>query len=173
MIRRPTAQLFFLAGAWLLSASPAAAKCVDEWLVVNEIRDDNQIALRATNQQSFPITYSVRVRSGALGEGRGKRFRGTLDGGESKQVLAVPGLADASIDEFRVSCSWTIGDNNAVHDDEYLYRLPYANGHLKVDGVLLDAAMTEARAEALQDAIARAVGIGKTVQVFVVVDHRR
>ncbi len=128
MIRRPTAQLFFLAGAWLLSASPAAAKCVDEWLVVNEIRDDNQIALRATNQQSFPITYSVRVRSGALGEGRGKRFRGTLDGGESKQVLAVPGLADASIDEFRVSCSWTIGDNNAVHDDEYLYRLPYADG---------------------------------------------
>jgi murein DD-endopeptidase MepM/ murein hydrolase activator NlpD len=31
-------------------------------------------------------------------------------------------------DRLRISCSWTIGHEDAVHDDDYIYRLPYADG---------------------------------------------
>lgn len=128
MIATCRSPLSILAGALLLLAGPAGAKCVDEWLLVDEIRDGDRIELRATNQQDFPITYSVRARSGALGEGRSKRFRGTLDGRESRSLHEVATSDDVPVGEIRVNCSWTIGDNSAVHDDEHLYRLPYADG---------------------------------------------
>ena len=107
----------------LLFQPSAMAKCIDEWLAVDEIRDGDNIELRATNQQDFPITYSVRVRSESLSDGR-KRVRGTLDGGQSESLVHVPGEAD----DLSVSCSWTIGDDDVSHDDDYLYRLPYADG---------------------------------------------
>jgi murein DD-endopeptidase MepM/ murein hydrolase activator NlpD len=117
---RPAA---LLAVALILGPGNALGKCVDDWLLVDEIRDGDDVELRATNQQPYPITYSVRVRGDGIPGRRGKVVRGTLDGDASEQVLVVP---DA--DEMRVSCSWTIGDNDAVHDDEHLYLLPYADG---------------------------------------------
>ena len=108
----------------LLIQRPVSAKCVDDWLSVDEIMDGEQIALRATNLQDFPITYSVRVRSDAKGKGR-QRVRGTLDAQESEHLLM---LADAAQENLRISCSWTIGDQDATHDDEHLYQLPYAEG---------------------------------------------
>ena len=108
----------------LLIQRPVSAKCVDDWLSVDEIMDGEQIALRATNLQDFPITYSVRVRSDASGHGR-QRVRGTLDAQESEHLLV---LADTVRESLRISCSWTIGDQDATHDDEHVYRLPYAEG---------------------------------------------
>jgi len=102
---------------------PVSARCLDDWLAVDEIHDGDVVALRATNQQDFPLTYSIRVRSEALDSGR-ERVRGTLDARESRQVAVVPGEGAG----IRVSCSWTIGDEHASHDDDYLYLLPYADG---------------------------------------------
>lgn len=116
--------LVAIAACALLIQRPVSAKCVDDWLSVYEIKDGDQIALRATNLQDFPITYSVRVRSDATGKGR-QRVRGTLDAQESEHLLM---LADASQENLRISCSWTIGDQDATHDDEHLYQLPYAEG---------------------------------------------
>jgi murein DD-endopeptidase MepM/ murein hydrolase activator NlpD len=116
--------LAVVAAAALLAQSNVHAKCIDDWLAIDEIRDGEQVALRATNLQDFPITYSVRVRSDSLTDGR-RRVRGTLDGQQSEHLLVVGGSADESL---RISCSWTIGDQDAAHDDDYLYRLPYANG---------------------------------------------
>ena len=112
-----------LAAFGLLYQPSAMAKCIDDWLTVDEVREGESIELRATNQQDFPITYSVRVRSESLSDGR-TRVRGTLDGGESESLAQVPGEAT----DLRVSCSWTIGDDEASHDDDYLYQLPYAEG---------------------------------------------
>lgn len=116
--------LIAVAACALLVQRPASAKCVDDWLSVDEITDGEEIALRATNLQDFPITYSVRVRSDAPGKGR-KRMRGTLNAQESEHLLV---LADASQEKLRISCAWTIGDQDATHDDEHLYQLPYAEG---------------------------------------------
>jgi murein DD-endopeptidase MepM/ murein hydrolase activator NlpD len=102
----------------------AFAKCADDWLAVDEIRTGDDVTLLATNLQDFPITYSVRVRSDSLADGR-RRIRGTLDGGQAEQLLLLDGSATESL---RISCSWTIGDEAAEHDDDHLYQLPYAEG---------------------------------------------
>lgn len=118
------AGLVALAACALLTQRPVSAKCADDWLTVDEIRDGDQIAIRATNLQDFPITYSVRVRGDSREHGR-RRVRGTLDGQESERLLV---LDETSPETLRISCSWTIGDQDAAHDDEHLYRLPYAEG---------------------------------------------
>ena len=113
-----------LAAAAMTLPGAAIGKCVDDWLMIDEIRDGaGDVELRAINQQQYPITYSVRVRSDEHPGHRGKVVRGSLDGGESESVLTVPDAQDV-----RLSCRWTIGDNNAVHDDDHVYLLPYAQG---------------------------------------------
>jgi murein DD-endopeptidase MepM/ murein hydrolase activator NlpD len=100
---------------------------MDDWLAVDEVLDGGNVELRATNQQNFPITYSLRVRS--ADDTRAKRIRGTLAANESERVLVVKQVKKDRDDALRVSCSWTIGDEDAAqHDDEHLYRLPYADG---------------------------------------------
>jgi murein DD-endopeptidase MepM/ murein hydrolase activator NlpD len=113
-----------LATAAMTLSGTAFGKCVDDWLMIDKIRDGGgDIELRATNQQQYPITYSVRVRSEEHPGQRGKVVRGSLEAGESESVLTVPDAEAVSL-----SCRWTIGDKNAVHDDEHLYLLPYARG---------------------------------------------
>ena len=108
----------------LMLQHPAAAKCADDWLAVDEVRDGEKVALLATNRQDFPITYSVRVRSDSETRPR-QRLRGTLDGRQSERLLVLPDVDERAL---RISCAWTIGDQDAAHDDEHLYRLPYAEG---------------------------------------------
>jgi len=117
----------FLAGALLLCQSAAFAFCIDDWLAVDEIPVDDGIELRATNRQDFPITYSVRVRPDAESRNR-QTFRGTLDGQESARLVVFPSADPSNPDTAAITCSWTIGDEQASHDDDYLYRLPYAEG---------------------------------------------
>ena len=118
------AGLLSIGVAALMAQHQAVAKCVDDWLSIAEVREGEQVALLATNRQDFPITYSVRVRSDSKTNPR-QRVRGTLNGQQSEKLLVI---ADADEKAVRVSCSWTIGDLDAAHDDEHLYRLPYAEG---------------------------------------------
>jgi len=119
--------LALFACAVLLGQKPASARCADDWLTIDRIQDGGTIELRATNLQQFPITYSLRVRSDALANGR-KTVRGTLEGRQTERILLMPGDDEASGENMWIWCSWTIGDTNAVHDDDHLYRLPYADG---------------------------------------------
>jgi murein DD-endopeptidase MepM/ murein hydrolase activator NlpD len=122
-------RLVALSAAFLLLCQNSAfAKCVDDWLAIDEIRDSDSIELLATNNQEFPITYSVRVRSGGYSTGHSRTISKSLDGQETERVVVLPRVEDASDDRLRISCSWTIGNEDAVHDDDHLYRLPYADG---------------------------------------------
>jgi len=114
--------------AFLAFQNNASARCMDDWLSVDEIRDGENIELRATNQQEFPITYSVRVRSSAIRNGRSKTVSRSLDGQQSERIMLLAENADLQDARLRISCWWTIGDEDAVHDDDHLYRLPYADG---------------------------------------------
>ena len=95
MIEEGHLGLVAIAACALLIQRPASAKCIDDWLSVDEIKDGEQIALRATNLQDFPITYSVRVRSDAAGKGR-QRVRGTLDVDGERMEIDGYGLRDHS-----------------------------------------------------------------------------
>lgn len=113
------ALLFFQNCAW--------ADCTDDWLDVNEVREGGNIELRATNLKEFPITYTMRVRTDGLTANGPKTVTGTLDGEQSQLVMVLQGAQKQQNDEYRVFCEWTIGDKDANHDDELLYRFPYAD----------------------------------------------
>ena len=123
-----THRVLLALAALFMCQTEVFAKCTDEWLAIDQVRDGERIELRATNQQAYPITYRVRVRSDVIASRRGKTVTGSLDGAESEQVMVLAGEQDGEPPRVRISCSWTIGDNDAVHDDDHLYLLPYASG---------------------------------------------
>lgn len=128
--RKPPLPAFLaLAVMLLLGLDAASAACVDDWLTVEEVDEAGAVGLRVANNQEFPITYSLRIRTNAYTGGRHRTLTGSLQGYETARIpSSLPRLDRASGGDLKLSCSWTIGDREAVHDDRHLYRLPYADG---------------------------------------------
>ena len=125
--RKPTWSLAAVAAVAGLCQSPARAVCTDDWLSVHEVRDGDIIELRATNNQQYPITLSVRIDGGATNAGMAKKISETIDGRQSRRLMVLPG-GEAGAGDFAISCMWTIGSQDVSHDDDHLYLLPYAGG---------------------------------------------
>jgi murein DD-endopeptidase MepM/ murein hydrolase activator NlpD len=104
------------------------AACSDDWLNVDEVRDGGNIELRATNLREYPITFSMRVRSRDLITDGPKSLTRTLQGSESKTVMTLRENQVQGEGQYRISCDWTVGDQDAEHDDDQVYLFPYANG---------------------------------------------
>ena len=125
--RRPAARLLYIFfGSLILST--ALAECDEEIICIDEEMIDDQVFVRAENLSDFPLTYSLRLR------GRGKKdddsgtVTRTLGARESHLVMTIDNPQQKSADNFRYKYDWTIGIKNAVHNDEYVYQLPYGSG---------------------------------------------
>ena len=116
------------ATAAISSAGTAAAACTDDWLDVEENREDGSIELRATNLREFPITFTMRVRTRNLVADGPRTVTETLEADQSRLVMVLKENGGDRKGNYRISCDWTIGDKDAAHDDELLYLLPYASG---------------------------------------------
>jgi murein DD-endopeptidase MepM/ murein hydrolase activator NlpD len=114
--------------AALLYQNTAVAACADDWLGVDEVSDGGNIGLLATNFREFPITFTLRVRSRGLVVKGPKTITETLDGKQSRLVMMFGEDGGDRKGRYRISCDWTIGDKDALHDDEQLYMLPYESG---------------------------------------------
>lgn len=114
--------------AALLYQNTAVAACADDWLGVDEVSDGGNIGLLATNFHEFPITFTLRVRSRGLVVKGPKTITETLDGKQSRLVMMFGDNGGDRKGRYQISCDWTIGDKDALHDDERLYMLPYASG---------------------------------------------
>jgi len=101
--------------------------CDDDWLAVDKIRDGDIVEFYARNNNDYPITYSVRIRTPESASRHSRSFRGILAGQQSRRLMEAPAVDDLA-GEIAISCSWTIGDRNTSHDDDHLYLLPYADG---------------------------------------------
>lgn len=112
--------------ALLLYQNIAWAECADGWLDIEEVRDGGNIELRATNRKEFPITYTMRVQTHGLTTDGPKTVTGTLEGEQSQLVMVLREEQDQQRGRYRVFCEWAIGDKDAKHNDELLYRFPYA-----------------------------------------------
>lgn len=111
----------------LLIQSGANAACDEDWLEIDESRSGDILDVYARNTNEYPITYAIRVRAGDSNHGGARSFSGSLDAQESRQLLELSG-ANQSDDKLSISCRWTIGFKNIVHDDQHRYLLPYADG---------------------------------------------
>ncbi len=114
--------------AVLLCQNTAMAACSDDWLGVDEVRDGDKIGLRATNVHEFPITFTLRVRTRNLVTNGPKTITETLDANQSRLVMTLSEDGGDRKGRYRISCDWTIGDKDALHDEEQLYLLPYESG---------------------------------------------
>lgn len=112
----------------LLAQAPAAADCKDEWFCVDELRQGGNIEIRARNLREFPITYTLRVRTGGLHVDGPKTVTATLAPNESQRVMMLSRDEARGSQRFRYWFDWTVGDKDAVHDDDHLYSMPYASG---------------------------------------------
>lgn len=106
----------------------ANAACAEDWLGVDEVRDGGNIGLRATNLGEFPITFTLRVRTRGLTAEGPRTITETLDAEQSRLVMMLRENGGDRKGRYRISCDWTIGDKDALHDDEHLYLLPYETG---------------------------------------------
>lgn len=102
----------------------ASAECRDEWICVDAINEGDNVELRARNLRNYPITFTLSVRSGD----RPQTVTRTLAPRQSEPVMQVEGAGGRPAGEFRISYDWTVGDKDAVHDDDHLYSLPYSSG---------------------------------------------
>jgi murein DD-endopeptidase MepM/ murein hydrolase activator NlpD len=125
--RRPAARLLSILFSSLI-LSTALAECDEEIICIDEEVIDDQILVRAENLSDFPLTYSLRLRGQGKKDDDSGTVTRTLDARESHLVMTIDNPQQKSAENFRYKYDWTIGSKNAVHDDEYVYQLPYGNG---------------------------------------------
>lgn len=121
--------LSLIAVVGLLGASRLLADCKDDWICVNAVNEGGNVELRARNLRDYPVTYTLRVRTQYFDVTGPKTVTRTLAPQESARIMLLNQRNDAHAGRYRYFFEWTVGDKDAVHDDDYLYALPYASGH--------------------------------------------
>lgn len=108
-------------------ASTALADCEDAWVCIDAVDQHENVELYARNQADVPITLTLRVRARHLRGNEPAVVTLTLPPRQSRKLMALRD-AGGGKPSYRYSYDWTIGDKDAVHDDDYLYALPYSEG---------------------------------------------
>ena len=127
MSARPFSGLL-IASAALVASSPLFADCRDEWICVDAVDQGGNVELRAKNLRDFPVTYTLRVRTRYFDVAGPKTVTRTLAPQESARIMMLNRSDERREGRYRYFLEWTVGDKDAVHDDDYLYALPYASG---------------------------------------------
>lgn len=123
-------RLFFLLFLPLLAAAawPAGARetCSSRWICIEAVEGDDLVEIYARNLQPYAVTVSLRARTRNLrAEGRNPSTR-TVEGHERVRLLSLSPVAGGQDWHYRYFYDWTVGSLSPAHDDNYLYRLPFA-----------------------------------------------
>ncbi len=121
-------QRFLTCAAFIVAAHTASADCKDEWICVDAINQGGNVELRAKNLREYPITYTLRVRTKDWDVDGPKTVTRTLAPNQSEQIMTLSRHNKRRKGDYRYSFDWTVGDKDAVHDDDHLYSLPYSSG---------------------------------------------
>jgi murein DD-endopeptidase MepM/ murein hydrolase activator NlpD len=112
----------------LIACAAASADCRDDWICVNAVDQGGNVELRAENLQNYPVTYTLRVRTRYFEVSGPTTVTHTLAPQESARVMMLSRADERFEGRYRYFFEWTVGDKDAVHDDDHLYALPYASG---------------------------------------------
>jgi murein DD-endopeptidase MepM/ murein hydrolase activator NlpD len=112
----------------LLAGAPAYADCHDDWVCVNAVNQGGNVELRAENLQDYPVTYTLRVRTRYFEVSGPTTVTRTLAPQESARVMTLSRADERFEGHYRYFFEWTVGNKDAVHDDDHVYALPYASG---------------------------------------------
>lgn len=122
--------ILLLAAITCLSGPATAAqnRCEDEVICVAAQEHDDGVDLLARNLASFPISVSLSTRARNLEAEPNSSVSRTLKPGETASLLRLAVSDSRASWSYRYWFDWSPGLIGAVHDDSYLYRLPYASG---------------------------------------------
>jgi murein DD-endopeptidase MepM/ murein hydrolase activator NlpD len=109
-----------------LAGQAAAADCKDQWICVDSITQGGNVEIRARNLREYPITYTLRIEVEDVVTNGPREVTSTLAPNQSERVTVVTRGAGRKGNLY--SLDWTVGDKDAVHDDDHLYSMPYASG---------------------------------------------
>lgn len=112
----------------LLSAADSYAGCSDDWICIQGVRVGGNVELRAANLRNMPITFTLKVRTRHMRPEHPGVVTETLDPNESRLVMLLRPSQAGTEGTYRIAYDWTVGSIDAIHDDRYIYRLPYAAG---------------------------------------------
>jgi murein DD-endopeptidase MepM/ murein hydrolase activator NlpD len=112
----------------IFGSSTVLADCKDEWICVDAINRGDDVELRAINLREYPITYTLRIRTRDLTVDGPRTVTRTLAPNQTEQVMVLSGGTPQREGDYGYSFEWTVGDKDAVHDDDHLYALPYTSG---------------------------------------------
>lgn len=113
---------------FLLLASSARADCKDDWICVDEIARGDNIELVVRNLREFPVTYTLKIRTRYMQVDGPKNITRTLTPKQSERAIILSPADEQRKGDYNFSYNWTVGDQNAAHDDEHIYALPYLSG---------------------------------------------
>lgn len=80
------------------------------------------------NKGKLPVAITVSTRTRNLASGVRRTFLKTVPAGQRTLAARYSPIKKNSITRFQYWYDWAVGDHLARHDDNYRYRLPYANG---------------------------------------------
>lgn len=110
----------------LLLSTVTNARCDDGIICIHEQLSEDQLVLRAENLSNFPVTYTVEVAN--EGSEFPRSVTRTIPGRHSEVAMAVKQTKEGRANPRDYSLNWSIGERNALHDEEHVYHLPYAAG---------------------------------------------
>ena len=122
------APLVALAASLASWSACADVECDEKFICIHEERVNDEIRLLAENRSAFPVTYTMRIKTRNLKTKGPSKVTRTLPAGKSEiafQMLPANAVRDA---RYRYSYDWTVGDIDAVHDDDHIYVFPYEEG---------------------------------------------
>ena len=118
--------LVFLIAA--IAAEDATAACSCDWLCVTGSETDGRLRLLAENRSAVPLTFTLRLDTRQLQVEGPAEHTETLAPGQSTRLSALERRDVPVRIDHPYRCQWTIGDEDAIHDDSQVYLLPYARG---------------------------------------------
>jgi murein DD-endopeptidase MepM/ murein hydrolase activator NlpD len=86
-----------------------------------------EIAIYAYNNNSYSVTLSVRAEYTNLKSDKGKYSSLTLGAHSNAECIRFT-PSNANVYSYTLKYSWILGAQNATHNDNYLYRFPFALG---------------------------------------------
>jgi len=103
-------------------------ECEQDFFCVQEEKTGDNVSLMAENPSAYPITYTLEVHARNMTTDGPRKITRTLRAHESQRIMTLSKKRSGGDGRYRYNYDWTVGNQDAVHNDRYVYRLPYASG---------------------------------------------
>lgn len=116
-----------LVSSYTALAAGSKQKCSQRWACVEVKKNaDGAVNFYLRNNKPYTITITLDVEPQNLTSNQGNTITKTIDGGSSVLALSYQPRLRYRRTDYDYDFQWAVGRLDVVHDDHYLYRLPYA-----------------------------------------------